>query len=60
MRLCGLIVHIFARVMCHHVCVCVCVCVCSGSQVLNATVRTYLLALCPGSLVLHAAVRTYL
>ena len=28
MRLCGLICNLFARVMCHHVCVCVCVCVC--------------------------------
>ena len=58
MRLRGLIVHLFARVMCHRVCVSVCAC--SGSQVLNATVRTYLVDLCPGSLVLHAAVRTYL
>ena len=46
------------------VCVCVCVCVCvpalsSGSLMLNALVRTYVLALCFASLVLHAAARTY-
>ena len=63
----NLVLHAAVRTYCPHFCacdvsprVCVCVCVCSGSQVLNATVRTYLLALCPGSLVLHAAVRTYL
>ena len=47
MRLCGLICNLFARVMCHHVCV---------------RVRAYVcaLALCSVSRVLHVAVRTYL